>query len=189
MENNEEVVVDLDNEGEGETETDVVKLSKSEYEKMNQTLGSLKRELKDLKKPKEEPQETPEKTAKTDDALLQKVERIALRTAGITHQEDIELAQATAKKWGVDIDEVIADEDFQVKLKRQQDSRSNIEATSGVKGGNSGGSNAKNTPEYWQSKGEPPTAADVPDATTRRKIVREMLNASKGNGKMKFYNS
>jgi len=190
-ENNQEVDVDTENnEGEvsEEKSEDVVKLSKEEYDKIQQDLGSAKRELKDLKKAKETQKETPEKT-EPENALLEKVERLALRQAGVDHADDIELAKNTAKKWGMDIDEVLSDEDFKVKLERQQSNRSNVEATSNLKGGSAGSTSAKNTPEYWQKKGIPPTPADVPDSITRRKIVRSMLKASKGDGKMTFYNS
>lgn len=182
-------VASTNNEGEGEAET--VTVSKAEYDKLNQTLGSLKKQVKDYKKSSDEKpveKETPKET-KSDDALLQRLEKMALRQAGVTHPDDIELAQKTAKKWGVDVDEVLMDEDFKVKLERQQTERSNIEATSKVKGSNSGGAQAKNTPEYWLAKGQPPTPADVPDSATRRKIVREFMKKAQGNGKMEFYNS
>ena len=183
-ENMEEVVTSENNDSNdavNENEGDFVKLSKSDYEKMNQTLGSLKRENKDLKKSKEEPKET----VSQPDAVLQKLEKFALRQAGITHAEDVELARKTAKKWGVDIDEVIADEDFKVKLEKQQSARANVEATSEVKGG-AGGSNAKENPAFWIAKGVPPTASDVPDRKTRVSITRAMMASAKG-GK-KFYN-
>lgn len=174
------------NEAEGnENEADTVKIAKAEYDKLNQTLGSLKRELKDLKKPKE-----PEETAKTnqpDNSLLEKVERIAMRTAGITHPDDVELAKKTAKKWGMDIDEVLSDEDFKVKLERQQEGRANVEATSNVRGSGAGSSQAKNTPEYWLAKGTPPTAADISDNSIRRKINVAFFKANKKQS-VKFYN-
>ena len=172
------------NEGEGESSVDTVAVPKSDYEKLNQTLGSLKRELKDLKKSKEEDKETPQET-KSDDVLLQKIERMSLRQAGIDHSDDIELARNTAKKWNVDIDEVLADEDFKVKLERQQTARANVQATSGVKGG-VGTAQAKNTPEYWVAKGTPPSPSDVPDRKTRAKIVRAMMASAKDT--KKFYN-
>lgn len=175
------------NEGEGQGEAETISISKADYDKLNQTLGSLKKENKDLKKPKDSKEETSKET-KSDDALLQKFERMSLRQAGITHSDDIELAQKTAKKWGIDIDEVLEDEDFKVKLERQQTDRSNVEATSKVKGSGQGPSQAKNSPEYWLAKGQPPTPADVPDASIRRKIVREFLKKAQGNGKMEFYN-
>ena len=111
---------------------------------------------------------------------------MSLRQAGITNQDDIELAQKTAQKWGVDIDEVLADEDFKIKLERQQTARSNVAATSNIRG-NTGQTSAKNTPEYWIAKGTPPDAASVPDRKARAKIARAMMANAKGTGK-KFYN-
>lgn len=141
----------------------------------------LKKELEVLREKSEESE--PQKNQET--ALLEKLERITLRQADITHSDDIELARSTAKKWNMDIDEVIVDEDFKVKLERQQKSRANTEATSGVKGGG-GTSGAKEKPEYWIAKGTPPTAKDVPDRKTRVKIARAMMADAK-IGK-KFYN-
>lgn len=188
MENsNEEVVADtITGEAEGGDTTETISIPKTDYEKMNQTLGSLKRELKDLKKPKEESQETA-KTNQPDNSLLEKVERMAMRSAGLTHTDDMELAKKTAKKWGMDIDEVLLDEDFKVKLERQQTSRANVEATSGVRGSGAGSSQAKNTLEYWQAKGTPPTATDIPDAKIRRKINVAFFKAGKKES-IKFYN-
>lgn len=185
---NEEVVVDTTtNEGEG-AESETITVSKKDYDKLNQDYGSLKRNFKDLKKAQEEPKvETPKET-KSDDAVMQRLEKMALRQAGLSHQDDIELAQKTAKKWGMDIDEVLADDDFKVKLERQQTERSNVEATSKVRGNGSGQSQAKNTPEYWLAKGNPPTPTDVPDNALRRKIVAAFLKKAQGNGKMEFYN-
>lgn len=186
-ETNEEVVVDLDNEGEGESQPDTIAIPKSDYEKLNQTLGSLKRELKDLKKPKET-QETPT-NQKPDDALLQRVEKIALKSAGITHSDDVELARSIAKRTGKDIDEVLEDDYFKFQLEKQQTSRANVEATSGVKGGSGGSANkAKESTEYWQKLGQPPTPDEVPDSKTRRKIISEMLRATRHNKNLPFYN-
>lgn len=177
------VVAPEENEGEGKEDSDTVSIPKSDYDKLNQTLGSLKRELKDLRKSKEE---TPTPQTKPDDALLQRLERVSLRTAGITHQDDIDLARATAKKWGMDIEEVLLDEDFKVKLERQQTTRDNANAVSGLKGGG-GVSQAKNTPEYWIAKGTPPTRTEVPDRKTRASIARAMMKKSTTGGKT-FYN-
>lgn len=174
-------------EGEGEDiENDTISIPKADYEKLNQTLGSLKRELKDLKKPKEEAPETPKTNAKPDEnRLLEKLEKMSLRQAGISHEDDIVLAKNTAKKWGMDLDDVLADEDFKVKLERQQTSRDNLAATSKVRGG-AGVSQAKNTPEYWIAKGIPPSPTDVPDRKTRAKIARAMMSNHKTS--KTFYN-
>lgn len=183
-ENNQNVDVDTtNNESETSVESDTIAVPKSDYEKLNQTLGSLKRELKDLKKSKEDVKETSQKP--DDNRLLERIEKFALQSADISHSDDIELARMTAKKWGVDLEDVLKDEDFKVKLERQQTSRGNLVATSNIKGG-AGTSQAKNTPEYWIAKGVPPTVADVPDRKTRVTIARAMM-ANSGTGK-KFYN-
>ncbi len=182
----EEVIDSTTNGTEGEGESETVSVAKADYDKLNQTLGSLKRELKDLKKPKEESKETVQ--TKTDEnQLLAKIERMSLRQAGITDPEDIKLAQDTAQKWKMDIDDVLADDDFKAKLERQQTNRANVQATSKVKGG-SGGTQAKNTAEYWIAKGQPPTPADIPDKTTRQKVVQAVIKAVKQGDNKKFYN-
>ena len=123
---------------------------------------------------------------KSDELLLEKLEKVTLRSEGITHPDDVELARSTAKKWGMDVDEVVADEDFKVKLGRQQTARANVAATAGVKGGG-GTSDAKNSLEYWASKGTLPTKEQVPDRKTRASIIRAMAASSQTSGK-KFYN-
>ena len=170
--------------GEG-NEGETVAVAKADYDKLNQTLGSLKRELKDLRKTKDESKETSQ-TKPEESVLLQKLERMSLRQAGVTHPDDIELARNTAKKWGVDIDEVLVDDDFKVKLEREQTKRTNATAVSNIRGGQ-GTSQAKNTPEYWVAKGTPPSATDVPDRKTRSKIARAMMKNASTSGKQ-FYN-
>lgn len=180
-------VIDTTNDtGEGETGSDKIAISKSDYEKMNQTLGSLKRELKDLRKSKDDSKETSTTNQKSDDSrVLERLEKSILKGANITHDEDIALAKSTAKKWGVDLEDVLSDEDFKVKLEKQQTKRDNAIASSGIKGGGSE-SQAKLSPEYWIAKGTPPSPSDIPDRKIRAKIVRSMMsNAQVGK---KFYN-
>ena len=171
-------------------EGDTISVSKSEYEKMNQTLGALKRELKDLKKAKEEtPKETPT-NQKPDDALLQKqaerLEKLAFKQHEISHEDDIELARKTAKKWGMDVEDVLGDEDFKVKLEKQQTSRSNVLAASG-RGGANHGTNVKNSPDYWLAQGRPPTPEEVPDLNARSEILGALMEAAKKGDGSKFF--
>lgn len=177
----ENVPVDVPNGGEGKgDESDKISVSKKDYEEMNQTLGSLKRELKDLKKPKEP--ETPEKTKPEEFGLLQKS---YLRAAGITAPDEVELARDIQKKIGLDWDNLVDDDYFLVKLQKLRDAKANDLATSNIRGGG-GTQQAKDTPEYWVAKGIPPTREQVPDRKTRVKIARAMIDSTK-SGK-KFYN-
>ena len=176
-----ETVIEETNGGEGGSEVETLAIPKKDYETLNQTLGSLKREIKDLKKSKEEPKETLQ--TKTEEfGLLQKT---FLRAASITAEDEIELARDTAKKWGVDIDKLVDDDDWKQKLDKFRTKKSNELATSNIRG--SGGTQqTKNTPEYWIAKGTPPSTTDVPDRKTRAKIARAMMDSTKNS--KKFYN-
>lgn len=171
-------------DGGADSQAETITISKADYDKTNQTLGSLKRELKDLKKPKEDTKETAQQTKADDNSLLSKA---YLRSAGITGEDEVDLALATAKKWDVSIDKLVDDEDFKIKLEKLRNQKANEIATSGVKGGGGKTSQAKETSEYWVAKGTPPTPADVPNRAVRQKIVQEMIKVSKNNGKT-FYN-
>lgn len=152
----------------------------AELSKRDETLGSLKRELKDLKKAKEEQPANPAPDANAD--LLQKT---FLRAASITADDEVELALETAKKWGVSVDKLVDDEDFKEKLEKFRTKKSNAEATSNVKG-NGAAKSATQTPEFYIARGTPPTANEVPDRKTRASIARAMIQSSK-TGKT-FYN-
>lgn len=167
--------------GEGQN-AEVVTLSKEEYAKLNETVGSLKRDLKDLKKAKDE---TPIKETKTDNLDL--VHKTFLRAAGIREEDEVEFALSKAKKWGMDIDKVVDDEDFQTQLGKLRDKKANTAATSDMKG-SPGQSEAKNTTAYWKGKGTPPTADQVPDRKVRQKIVKELIAEGKGMGSNPYYN-
>lgn len=138
-----------------------------------------------LAKQGEKPTQDPKKEEKSGDSdgLLAKA---YLRSAGITKKEEVELALLTAKKWGVGIDELVDDEDFQGKLEKMRTKQANIQASTGVSGDKTG-SSVKETTEYWVAKGTPPTPDQVPNRATRSKIISEMLKLSETSGK-KFYN-
>ncbi len=189
-EDNNQGVVATPEAGEGEPTTlEEIKLTKAEYDELVGTkalVGSLKRELKDLKKPKEEAPSSPKEQPDDTTAKLQeRLDRQALKAAQVTHEDDIALAKSLAKKWGMEIDEVVEDEDFKAKLDRQRTARSNEVATTGVKG-DKGKGQAKETSAYWIAQGKPPTSDQVPDRKTRAKIIREMMASQKSS--KTFYN-
>ena len=179
-----DVVDTKTNDGEGESEVETLTIPKKDYETLNQTLGSLKRELKDLKKPKEETKETP-KNQPEDNTLLKKA---FLRSAGITDSEEVELALSTAKKWSVEVDALVDDDDFKAKLEKHRTAKANTLATSNIKGG-AGTSKAKESIEYWLNLGRTPKSDEVSDIKFRAKVLRAFADKEKGVGQGHFYNS
>ena len=153
--------------------------------KLRDDYKSLQTELQSYKSKPEASSSKNE--AKPDEfGLLQKS---FLRSAGITTADEVELARVTAKKWGVSydqLDRLVDDDDFKVKLEKLRTDKSNAEATSNLKGGG-GKTEAKNTPDYWIAKGVPPSAEQVPDRKTRVTIARAMMKNAHTGGK-KFYN-
>lgn len=120
--------------------------------------------------------------SQTSDDLVQKT---YLRAASITDPEDVKLALDTAKKWNMPLDQLVDDPDFKEKLEKAQTQRANEAATSGIKDG-PGAKSANQTPEFYIARGTPPTREEVPDRSTRVKIINAMAKGAKG-GKT-FYN-
>lgn len=181
--NNQGVGVDASNDNTQDT-NETISVSKSDYEKLTQTLGSLRRELKDLKKVSTK-EDVSSETKPVDNKSIERVEKLALRQANITHPDDIELARKTAKKWNMDIEDVLVDDTFTILLDKERTKRNNIEATTNIKG-QASTNQAKNTPEYWIAKGVPPSPQDVPDRKVRATIARAMMDSAKTS--KRFYN-
>ena len=177
------------NEGNEETTTTTrpttttekpVRATLSDEEQLTVLEGRLKR-LKTKLGRTEEPTEVSKPDQGAD--LSQKA---FLRSAGIADKDEVELALATSKKWGMNLDDLVDDDDFKDKLDKLRTKKSNDIATEGVNGdGTRKGANTD--PAFWMAKGVPPTAKDIPDRATRAKIVRAMIKSGKNNGK-KFYN-
>ncbi len=182
----ETVPVDGNNGGEGDN-VETISVPKAEYDVLNQTLGSLKRELKDLKKAptKDEPKETLKNSTKNPEEFGL-IHRTYLRAAGVTGDDEVELARKIQKETGMDWEKVPDSKYFKLELEELRTSKANATATSNIRGGQGKG-DSKNTPEYWIAKGTPPSATDVPDRKVRAKIARAMMGNAK-NGKQ-FYNS
>lgn len=175
--------------GEGQPASDEIKLSRQEYDdfqKIKVEHGTFKRDLKDAQKALEEakkPPTTPDKNQPDSTGLLKKA---FLRSAGLKPNE-IDFALETAEKWNMDVDKLVDDDDWNMKLDKFRVKEANALAIAGVKGGGGDGSQAKNSTEYWKAKGAPPTPDDVPDKKLRRKIVREMMDGASKKG-IQFYN-
>lgn len=195
--NNQEVAEKPENSAEegtqGEESTDDTPNAKleelqSELQKRDETIGSLKREMKDLKKSLEKPKETSKKTDEPDKLahLEEQLQKLTLQQAGITSDKEKELADKLKEETGMDWDKLINSKYFKSELEELRAEEANAKATSGVSGDGAKG-NAKQTEDYWVAKGVPPTREQVPDRKTRASIARAMLKNASSGGKT-FYN-
>lgn len=189
---NQDGSIDENNGGEEQgAEEGKITLSKEEYDSLKKheaTVGSLKRELKDLKKSFEETSKPPTETPKNQTPEFGLLQLGYLRTAGIIADDEVELAKETQKKWGMEWNKLVDDEDFKVKLQRLRDAKANADATNIKGGAGAQTSNAKTTPEYWSQKGTLPTPDEVPDRKIRAKIINEMVSKERGRSGG-YYNS
>lgn len=162
---------------------------KSELQKRDETIGSLKREMKDLKKSLEKPKETSQKTEQSSDKLehLEKqLQKLTLAQQGINSDKEIELAERLKEETGMDWDKLVTSKYFKSELEELRAEEANAKATSGVKGDGSKG-DAKQTVDYWVAKGTPPSREQVPDRKMRAQIARAFLKNASTGGKT-FYN-
>ena len=170
---------------------------KAEAQKLK---GIAKRRATQLSKAKEKlanppkSETPPQDKISPDNALLKKTEQAlerleeaALKFAGITHKEDKEFFTQWKDSTGRDADAILENEIFKKELENKRTDRANAEATSGVSGGG-GGSDAKNTSDYWKKQGRPPTKEDISDLKARVKIHNELLGLDKEEGAKGFYN-
>lgn len=145
--------------------------------------------MDELTKLKANPPNTPplkkEENKPEDNTLLKKA---FLRSAGITDSEEVELALSTAKKWSVEVDALVDDDDFKAKLEKHRTAKANTLATSNIRGG-AGTSKAKDSIEYWLNLGRTPKADEVSDIKFRAKVLRAFADKEKGVGQGHFYNS
>lgn len=165
-------------------------VSQAEYDKLNETIGSLKRDLKDAKKSNVPAKtETPEKTNTGDSELLGEVESLSMQVAGLTTTDEVKLATDLKEETGMPMKKLLASKYFKSELQDVRDKAANAEATTGVKGDKSGSSNIKQSADYWISKGESPTREQVPDRKVRAEIRKAFVDKEKGVGGGNFYNS
>lgn len=135
----------------------------------------------------------PEKVTKPDDELLKRLDKLALKTAGITEADEVELFEKWRTETGREAESVIDNSIFVKELSELRTARANLAATSDVKG-EAGESGARATPEYWIAKATKGNDGKLlfPEETPKElysKIVDTMMTKdSLDKNKLKFYN-
>ena len=191
---NQDISVDENDGGEGAEENEEldgkIQLSKDEYDKLKAseaTIGSLKRELKDLRKSADANKEKSNDTPKNQTEEFGLLQKTYLRAASITEEDEIELARDIQKKIGIEWDKLVDDDYFQGKLQKLRDAKANAAAADIGRRGGAAPSGAKNTPEYWMQKGDLPDAKTVSDRKTRVSIIQAIKDKQQNAGGT-FYN-
>ena len=151
--NQEDVSVPTEDTGEvapaPENDTQVIELDtlKKQIEEANATIGSLKRELKDAKKPKD----TPQQTKPQDD--LDYGMKAYLRSEGIEPTE-FDFVKEHMQESGMDLDRLVKNNYFQSQLKELRDKRATEAAIPSKTRGT--GESSKSKVDYWVNRGEMP---------------------------------
>jgi len=193
IEQNQDVPADVNDGGEGDApdESGAIQLSREEYDKLKAnevTLGSLKRELKDLRKSTSEPKEAKgDETPKNQTEEFGLLQKTYLLAAGVKEEDEIELARDVQKKIGIEWDKLVDDDYFKLKLQGLRDTKANAEATDIGKAGRGVPSDVKNTVGYWAQKGELPSEKDISDRAKRAEMIRKLGENQRNQGGM-FYN-
>lgn len=166
-ENNQEVeVAEETTEEETEEETDVITIPKSEWNKTQQTLGSLKREIKTYKKSTETSKETPN----TGELAESQLEFLELK--GVTDQDEIDIIAKFVAKTGQPVRQALRDDYVQSKLAALKADKAVKNATPGAtkRGGNQQTDVAAAIARFEQT-GELPE-----DYETRTEVINSVSN-------------
>lgn len=140
-ETNEEVVVAPEANETSEVET--IAVPKADFEKLHQTVGSLKRELKDFKKASEPKAATEVVEPKTPTGGLDEMALDYLDLKGVTDSEDIDFVENVVQKTGMSVRQALKDDVVIAKLTANKAARDLKEATPSAtkRSGSSAGGN------------------------------------------------
>lgn len=146
----------------------------------------LENELREIK-------EVGDKSKKSDEDILKRLDKVLLRSAQITHEDDIGLFEKWQERTKMDSESILSDDIFQAQVEKQRTARKNQEATADIKGDGSGSDKTKDDPDYWIAKattndeGKLMFPEDLPKSIKLRAAIAAKLMDKSKTGKM-FYN-
>lgn len=150
------------------TEEETVTLSKAEYDKLNQTLGSLKKEVKTYKKEVEAPQQ---ESNEPDYARL-----AYLEAKQINHPDDQKMLMEEANRLKLPLTDVMNMEHVKARLQANNDQRT---AESGAPNGSGrkGGAGKGDVDYYLAHPDEIPQSLELHNQVIDARIKRETDNS------------
>lgn len=156
--NEDEVIIDDTNEEE------TVTLSKAEYEKLNQTLGSLKKEVKTYKKETEAPQK---ESSEPDYARL-----AYLASQRVDHMDDQRLVMEEANRLKLPLTDVLNMEHIKARLEANRNQRT-AESGAPTGSGRKGGTGKGDVDYYLTHPDEVPSDLKLHNEVIDARINRE----------------
>ena len=172
-----------------ESQKDVFGKNRQLFERTKKAEG----ELKELKVKAEE-SSSKVKTEKSDEALLKRLDDLALKTSGISEADEVELVEKWKTDTGREADAIIDNSIFKKELEELRTAKANLKATSDIKGEGGEVSAARSTPEYWIAKATkgPDGKLLFPEETPKElyaKITAKMGEKEPGHSnKLQFHN-
>ena len=129
---------------------------------------------------------------KSDEEVLKRLEKMALKMSNITADDEVELYERWKQETGRDADSILGNNIFEKELGDLRTTKANIQAAD-VKGGDGKDSTGKSDPDFWiakatkDSNGELLFPDNMPnDPKLHTAIVEKMVGSAKSN--KQFYN-
>ena len=169
--------------------------------KAQELKGIAKRRATQLRKAKEALANPPKPelpvkkdNSKSDDKLLERLDKMALKVSGITEADEVELFNNWKEQTAREADDIVGNTIFKKELEDLRTAKANLRATSDIKGEGDRSGGAKNNPEYWIAKATKGKDGQLefPEETPKElfeKIVNKISeNEPNQSKKLKFYN-
>jgi hypothetical protein len=159
----EELVEDLPNIDEGEEDT-------TDYKALAEKNAGIAKRLQ-TKLDKAKKQEVKEVVKESG---LDRIDRAVLRAEKITAPEELDLVESIMKETGKSLEDVLETKYFQSELKEMRETKASKDAV--PSGTRRSSQSARDTVDYWVSKGELPPIDQV---ELRRKVVNARMQTEK----------
>ncbi len=134
------------------------------------------------------------KSEKSDNMVLERLDKMALKVAGITEADEVELFSNWKEQTGREADDIVGNEIFTKELESLRTSKANLKATSDIKGTGDGSGGAKTNPDYWIAKatkgadGKLLFSDETPKELYSKILDKMAAGEPSSSGNLKFYN-
>ena len=180
----------LDEDARKEKVLEIVRKHNEFGDKNRQLFERAKKSEGELKELKAKADEKPA-PKKSDDKLLERLDKMALQVAGITEADEVEHFNKWKDETGREADSIVGNSIFKKELEEIRTAKANLKATSEIKG-EKGESGVRNTPDYWIAKATKGADGKLmfPEETPKElysKILDKLQESEPSSKEFKFY--